>query len=78
MSASDLPTPPKYIWEERYAAALLETDQQRLCGRIAWAVDSMSRRLIALKPKDSQYAKEEYEAIRDAQNLLRSLERVRK
>jgi len=78
MSSADQQSLPKYLWEDRYKSALLETDEQRLRARIASALDSMSRRLIALKPKDSQFARQEYEAIRDARQLLRSLERVEK
>jgi len=78
MSSADQQSLPKYLWEDRYKSALLETDEQRLRARIASALDSMSRRLIALKPKDSQFARQEYEAIRGARQLLRSLERVEK
>ena len=52
MFPSDLPL--KYLWEEqRYEAALLETNDDKLRTRIATALDSMNRRLIALKPKES-------------------------
>ena len=69
-------SPLKYLWEERYEAALLETNDDKLRTRIAAALDSMGRRLIALKPKESEYAKEEYDAIRNARELLRSLGRI--
>jgi hypothetical protein len=64
----------KYIWQEKYEAALVETDPFKLPKRIASAKDAINKRLRILKPHHSSSAKVEYQAILDAEVMLRGLE----
>ena len=68
----------KYLWQERYLAALIETDSFLLPNRIKAARDVIKRRLHALKPRGSSPAMTEYQAIRDAEAILNTLEKLKR
>jgi hypothetical protein len=65
----------KYIWQARYEAALVETNPVELRTHIEKARDAMSKRLGVLKPRGTVSAMDEYQAIRDAEVMLKILEK---
>ena len=69
---------PQYIWQSRFEAAVVETDVDRLKTHIEKARESMRKRLGALKPRASVAGMDEYQAIKDAEVILRALERETK
>ena len=78
MSAnSPLDSSPRYLWQDRYEAAVIETDSKLLPKRIEKAREAMQKRLRSLKPKNSHFARAEYEAIRNAEDLLRAIEKLK-
>lgn len=80
MADEEQPKTPqaKYLWQKRYLAALIETDSFVLPNRIKAAKDVIKRRLHALKPRGSSHAMTEYQAIRDAEAILNTLEKLKR
>jgi hypothetical protein len=64
------------VWEEKYCAAVLETDDTKLVGRIADANASIGARLEELL-KNGGGTPEEQKAITDALRSLIKLKRER-
>ena len=74
---SSVDSSPRYLWQDRYEAAVVETDSRILPKRIEKARDAMKKRLRVLKPQISNLARAEYEAIRNAEDLLRAIENLK-
>jgi hypothetical protein len=67
-----------YIWQQRYQAALTETDPFLLQQHILKARDAMAKRLGVLAIYKHPSALTEYRAIYDADAQLKILERQAK
>jgi hypothetical protein len=63
---------PTYAWQELYLAAVYETDNNKLAGRILEATSAIEQRLLSPVEDD-----DEYTAIRNAQKGLQTLKAER-
>ncbi len=75
MSANSPKAPADYIWREQFWSALMEPRPERMLEHIKKARDTMNRRLEVLAIRKHRTAMLEYNAIRDAEVLLKTLER---